>query len=182
MFYGIATFAQTKVLTTDGKMFMASTVETTDDAVNITVANEKQTIPKLNVLVIVPNGKPGYTYRVKNGKKLAIKKKFIHNDYSGTDKPRIFAYKYFGSPSNVSQLYVLNSDSSMTEEQFASIFNAQQKQLKTNNIVSLSLAIFAFILGAASLSNTANSLSYNSLDFIESTLPYLESTSLIFYV
>lgn len=137
------TFAQTKVLTTDGKMYMASAVETTSDEITITVENQKQTIPKLNVLAIVPDGKPGFTYRAKNGKKLVIKKKFILNDYTGTDKPRIFAYKYMGSPANVGQLYVLNSDGSMTEEQFASIFDAQQKKLKTNNIVGIGLASFA---------------------------------------
>jgi len=164
MFCSFLTFAQTKVLTTDGKMFMASAVETASDEITISVDNQKQTIPKLNVLVIVPEGKPGFTYRTKNGKKMAIKKKFIHNDYAGTDKPRIFAYKYMGSSANVGQLYVLNADESMNEEQFASIFEAQQKKLKTNNIVAIGAASFALLVGIASLTqansdlNNANNL------------------------
>lgn len=152
----ILTFSQTKVLTTDGKTFIVSALELQDDAINITSGDKKQTIQKLNVLAIVPDGKPAYTFRMKNGKKMMIKSKFIHNNYTGTDKPRIFAYKYLGNPAEVSQLYVLNSDSSMTEEQFASVFHAQQKKLKSNNILALGLATLGLLIAIGSFTSTMN--------------------------
>jgi len=52
----------------------------------------------------------------------------------------------------------------MNEEQFASIFEAQQKKLKTNNIVAIGAASFALLVGIASLTqansdlNNANNL------------------------
>lgn len=154
VFCSILTFSQNKIITTDGKTLIASAIEINDDAINITVDKEKQTIQKLNVLAIVPEGKPAYTFRMKNGKKMIIKGKFIHNNYTGTDKPRIFAYKYLGHPTEVSQLYVLNSDSSMTEEQFASVFNAQQKKLKSNNFIALGLATLGLVIAIGSFSST----------------------------
>lgn len=151
-------FAQTKVLTTDGKTINSSSFQINDDNITTNYNGEMQTILKNNVLAVIPEGKTPYTFRLKNGKKMNVKKKFFHNAYTGPDKPRFFAYKYLGSPANVGQLYVLNSDGSMTEEQFTSVFKQQQKKLKTNNIVSISAASVALLVGIASLSMTANGL------------------------
>ncbi len=152
------TYAQTKVLTIDGKTLMASVVEIKDESIVATIEGKNQNILKNNVLAIIPNGKSAYTFKIKNDKKLILKRKDMHNNYLGADKPRMYAYKYQGSPSNISQLYTLNGDSSMNEEQFKNIFNEQQKKFKTRNIVSMSLAVLVFLIGFASMTSALGDL------------------------
>lgn len=158
-------FAQTKVLTTGGRTFTTPNVAISDESISFAADGKNQTILKNNVLAVVPEGKSAYTFRVKNGKKQTIKKKDMHNNYTGSDKPRMFAYKYMGTESNVSKLYVLNADASMNQDQFKNIFNEQQKKFKTRNVVAIGAAVLALGVGAASLasankdaSNLQNSL------------------------
>jgi len=145
-------------LTTDGKTFTTSNVAVADESITFSSSGKNQSILKNNVLAVVPEGKKAYTFRIKNGKKQTIKKKDMHSNYTGTDKPRMYAYKYMGTESNVSKLHVLNADSSMNEEQFKGIFNEQQKKLKTRNFVGIGLAVLALGLGAASLVSANNDL------------------------
>lgn len=153
-----ATFAQNKILTTDGKTLNAASVEINKTNITANVNGDNQTISKSDILAVVPDGKKGFTFRAKNGKKMPIKNKFIHFDFSGTDRPRIYAYKYLGTNAKVNQLYVLNSDGSMTEEQFASIYHAQQKRLKTNNVVSITSAAVILLVGYASMTYSKKNL------------------------
>lgn len=175
--------AQTKVLTTDGKTLNTTSIKSTDNSVILTSAGENKTLSKADILAVVPENGRSYTFKIKNGKKLKIKSKDIYNNYEGADRPRIFAYKYLGSDPNAGQLYVLNSDSELSEVQFKSLFNEQQKKLKTRGIVSMGLAVVALILGAASLSSSlsqANALSYNSPGLFNSGLSTLDVTAMIF--
>lgn len=171
----VVLLAQTKVLTTDGKVLMASSIELTNENVLVSVDDVSQTIAKSNVLAVIPKGNKAYTFRIKNNKKLTIKKGDIYNNYEGADKPRIFAYKYLGSKSNIGQLYTLNGDNSLNEEQFKNIYNEQQQKFKTRNTLSLLLAVGALLLGAISLSNSmksANSVSSYSLNMGNIAYPF----------
>lgn len=139
-------FAQTKVLTTDGKMFMASAVETSKESVTLTMAGENQSFQKSDILVVVPDGKKGFTYRTKNGQKLKIRNRYINNSYQGTDIPKIYAYKNLGGKPDIQQMYVKHGDTSLSFEEFNKIYKKQQQKIKTGNIVSISLSAFILLI------------------------------------
>ena len=146
LFCSIQSFAQTKVITTDGRTLNVTSVQTNDNNIVTTVAGENQTISKSNVLVVVPEGKKGYTYRAQNGKKLKIRKRDINNNYQGKDIPRIYAYKYLGTQGDIHKIYITNSDTSLSFEEFKTIFNKQQKKLRTGNIVSIGTSVFILLI------------------------------------
>jgi hypothetical protein len=146
MFYGIATFAQTKVLTTDGETLIASAIETNKWDIDLTINGETQNILKSNVFAVVPPGKKSFTYTIKKGKKWMLRKKDVRNNYQGTDRPRIYVYKYFGTKTDPEQIYVDNSESGVTLEEFTRIYKEQQQKIKMGNIAALgSCAIVVLI-------------------------------------
>jgi hypothetical protein len=146
MFYGIATFAQTKVLTTDGKMFIASAIEITKKSITLDIDGKNRTFPKSDVLVVVPEGKNGFTYRTKNGQKLKIRKRDIHNSYAGTDIPRIYAYKHLGGKPDIKQIYIKHGDTSSSFDEFKTILKKQQQKIKTGNIVGISCCALMLLI------------------------------------
>ena len=137
LFCSTLSFAQTKVLTTDGRALVATSVQTNSNNIVATVAGENQTISKSNVLVVVPEGKKGYTFRIKNGKKLKLLKRDIHNNFQGTDIPRMYGYKYLGAKGDFEQIYITNSDTSIPFEEFKTIFKKQQKKIRSRTIGSV---------------------------------------------
>jgi len=146
LFCSTLSLAQTKVLTTDGRALLATSVQANNNNIVATVAGENQTILKSNVLVVVPEGKKGYTFRIKNGQKLKIRKRDINNNYQGKDIPRIYAYKYLGIRGDVNKIYSTNSDTSLSFEEFKTIFNKQQQKMRTGNIVSVSASAFILLI------------------------------------
>ena len=152
-------FGQYNVLLVKGKAVTASAVEVGDESVMLKTATGEQTINKADVLCVIPDSGKSFTFRMKNDKKMKILKKDMENEYKGADIARLFAYKYYKSQTDIGQLYALNSDHNLTEEEFRSAFEKQQKKFKKRTIVSASLAGFVFIIGTASFISTMNEAS-----------------------
>ena len=162
-------YAQNKVLLTNGTSLNSNSIVVEKESVKLDIDGEPQSFGKNEILCIVPEGKTGYTFSARNNKKMKIKKKDIYYDYEGTDIARLFGYKYFKTPFDIAQLYRLNMNNTLSEEEFKNIFNAQQKTLKSRSTISLVAAGAALLIGLSSLLITmkdVNSLSYNNLNML----------------
>lgn len=176
-FLSFQSYAQNKVLLTDGTSLRPNSIEVEKESVILNIEGERQSISKEKILCVIPEGKTGYTFHQRKNKKLKIKKKDIYYNYEGTDVPRLFAYKYFKTSFDTAQLYRLNPNNTLPEEEFNKVFNQQQKTLNSRLTVSYVAAGVAFLVGLGSFLATmrdVNSLSYNNLDTIAPDILDLE--------
>lgn len=121
------------------------------ESVKLNIDGKAKSITKAEILCIIPEGKTGYTFWEKNkNKKMKIKKKDIFYNYEDTDIPRIFAYKYLKTSYTASKLYRLNSNSSLSEADFTSIFNEQDKKLRSRLVTGYIAGGIAFAIGLSS--------------------------------
>ena len=120
--------------------------------------NEPQSIPMDDILCVIPEGKNSYTFWHKNDKKLKISKKDIRNNYKGVDRARLFAYKYYKSTYDIGQLYSINSDSSISKEEFEAVFNEQQKKIKKRGGAASGIGIGALVIALIVFINTLSKI------------------------
>lgn len=152
-------FGQYKILLAENKAVEALAIEIEDELIIVSTESGKQVVDKTDVLCVIPESGKSFTFRENNNKKMKILKRDIENGYQGTDRARIFAYKYYKSGADIGKLYLLNSDDDLTEEEFKSAYNKQRKQFKKRTIISASLAGFAFVIGATTFISTINEAS-----------------------
>lgn len=177
LFSTLLAFGQNKVLLVNGESLDATTFKSETESVSVTVNSETKTIPKSEILCIIPAGKKGYTFSLKNNKKLKILGRDISNNYKGADKARIFAYKYHRSTANVGELYKLNSDSNLSEEEFRIIFNTMQRKIKSRGTTGLIISIVALAIVIPVFISTlsdAQAVSYNNIDDTDIKIPIID--------
>ncbi len=137
VFCNVLSYGQFTVLLVNGKSLNSSSISIKDDPVSLVVDNESQSVSKTEILCIIPEGKKSYTFSSRNNKKVKIKKRFISNDYQGTDIARIFAFKYYKNTDDPGELYRANSASTISEEEFIYAFNKQHKKITTGKVAGI---------------------------------------------
>ena len=151
MFCNVFSFGQYKVLLENGKSIDVSSLHIVNERVALSTG---QMIDKSDILCIIPEEGRSYTFLKKNDKKTKIQKRDIKNEYQGTDKAKIFAYKYSGVEQNVGQLYVLNSDNSLTEDEFKLAFTQQQGKITIRKVVLFAIVVPIFLYSLINFTGT----------------------------
>ncbi|MCD4697831.1 MAG: hypothetical protein K8S16_16520 [Bacteroidales bacterium] len=163
----ILLFGQSKLLLENGSFVIFTHISIDSEQVKVNVNGETRLFSKTDILCIIPERGKSYTFRKKNNIKFKIAPKDIKNNYNGADIPRLFAYKYYKSNTDVSEVYKLFQDTKLSLFNFESYYNAQQQKIRSRattatvlSVVLLAIAVGGFIRTL----NTANSLSYNHID------------------
>ncbi len=178
MFASILSIGQNNVLLVNGNSLNASSVKIETGSVALIVGGESRSIPKTDILCIIPAGKKGYTFLQKNNKKVKILKRDITNNYQGKDIARLFAYKYYKMKTDVTQIYDLNLHKDLTVAEFESAFSRQQQKIRSRATTSTILSTVLLIIVVAELVSTigqANSLSYINLEEMIPAKPLLKT-------
>lgn len=146
----------------NGIVLNSSSIDIDDETVQLEINGSQQNLPVSEVLCLIPDGKPAYTFLIKNNKKFKINPKDIVNNYEGPDLVRLAAYKYYGSDVNIQQIYLDFPDKSISQTDFESLYNEQKKIIRDrvtrSTISSASAASVALIIGASSFLSTMNDL------------------------
>jgi hypothetical protein len=181
LFSSVLLFGQNKVMLTNGTIYNSSSIDINKETVQLNIEGESKSVDKNEILYIIPEGKAGYTIWAKNNKKMKINKKDIYFDYEGTDIARIFCYKYYQTPYDIDQLYSLNPNNKLLKEDFANVFNEQQKTLKKRGTVGWIVSGVVLLIGLGAFvgaMNDLNSISYNNLDMpdnLDLNVTYLDT-------
>ncbi len=165
MFASILSIGQNNVLLVNGNSLNASSVKIETGSVALIVGGESRSIPKTDILCIIPAGKKGYTFLQKNNKKVKILKRDITNNYQGKDIARLFAYKYYKMKTDVTQIYDLNLHKDLTVAEFESAYSRQQQKIRSRATTSTILSVVVMILSVSIIVSTLND--YNSLSYID---------------
>lgn len=148
--FSVLSYGQNKILMVNGESTNASSIDGRStkkgSTINLVVDGENKSIPKNNILCVIPDGKKGYTFYSRNNVRTKIPKKDIKNNYQGTDIPNLYAHKYFKSKSDVEKLYKLNSGISLTFDEFENAYYAQEQKLRTRNTINKTASTISTIL------------------------------------
>jgi len=142
----LISLGQNKVLLTNGQTFNSIDIKSGKSSVDLSNDSIKQTIQKKDILCVIPEKGKCFTYKMKNSKTLKLARKFATQNTQGVERARLFARKYYGTKANISELYLLNGDKSISEADFTKEYKKTQSRITTSNV----LAIGAFIIGLSS--------------------------------
>lgn len=179
----ILSFGQNKVLLENGSSMSFSHMSFDRDLINIDVNGERRSINKTDILCIIPEKGKSYTFRKTNNMKFKIAKKDIKADYQGADIARIFAYKYYKSKTEASELYKLYSGINITQFDFESYYHAQQQKIRSRATTSTVIAVVILAISVGNLIRVlgeVNSLSYNHMECPEMNSPKVDNNMVWF--
>ncbi|MEZ5195454.1 MAG: hypothetical protein R2764_03370 [Bacteroidales bacterium] len=143
-------FGQNKIMMVNGETTNASSIDGRStkkgSTISLVVDGENKSIPKNNILCVIPEGKKGFTFSSRNNVKANIPKKDIKNNYQGTDIPHLYAHKYFKSKLGVEDLYKLNPGMNLSFDDFESAYYEQEQRLRTRNTINKTVSTVSTIL------------------------------------
>lgn len=146
-------FGQNKIIMVNGETTNASSIDGRStkkgSTISLVVDGENKSIPKNNILCVIPEGKKGFTFSSRNNVKSKIPQKDIKNNFQGTDIPHLYAHKYFKSKLGVEDLYKLNPGINLTFNDFESAYYEQQQKLRTRNTINKTVSTVSSILVVA---------------------------------
>jgi hypothetical protein len=157
-------FGQNKVLLEDGSSMSYSQISISSDLVKISVNGETKSLNKTDILCIIPEKGKSFTFRKTNNMKFKIAKKDLKNDFEGSDIPRLFAYKYYKSNTDVNTLYNLFQDTKLSQIDFEGYYKTQQQKIRSRATTGTVIGVVILAIAVGGLIrtiSTANSLSYN---------------------
>jgi len=172
LFLSTYCLSQNTIKLINGESVSASSIEYSKNS-DICKLNGSEDIAKDQILCIIPDGKAAFTFHHKKNRKYKIAKRDIENNYNDKDLAKVYAYKYYKSEKSINELFNLNPNNSLSEEEFTELFNKQHKKIKGRTTTTITLCIVAFVVGLGSLlssledKDTLDGYSHiNNFDFI----------------
>jgi hypothetical protein len=156
MLFNVFIYGQVRICLTNGQSINNVKMEIGQNAAVLIKDSLPKTIAMKDILYIIGGDGNCYTYKIKNDRKMKIRKSLICDNYLGTDRARIFAAKYDGTRPDVKELYILNSDENISEADFTKAFTAQQKKYSRAKGIAFSsfiLSLGAFIAALSQLNS-----------------------------
>lgn len=156
----------------EGEPLLYSEMDIQKATVVLRWSGKTTNVEKSNILCVIPeNKKSGYTFMVRNNKKMMFGRKFIQNNYQGEDVVKMLAAKHYKSDVAAELVHQQHPVEGVSREGFIALFNETQKKITSSTIVSLTLASVALILGIVSLMSTLNEMQMYSQIDLDSSAP-----------
>jgi len=160
----LLSYGQNKVLLENGNSVVYSAISIENERVKVYVNGETQFFKKADILCIVPKKGKSYSFREKDNRKTKISKKDIKHDYQGSDIPRLFAYKYYKSKTDVNTLYNKYQNITLSQFDFEGYYKTQQKKIRSRATTGTIIGVVILAISVGGLIRTisnANEVSYN---------------------
>ena len=167
----VLSFGQNKLILENGNSMVYSSISLANDEVKVEVNGEIKTLNKSDILCIVPNKGKSYTFRKKDNRKIKIAKKDIKHDYDGSDIPRLFAYKYFKSKTDVNTLYNKYQNIKLSQFDFEGYYKTQQRRIRARATTGTVIAVVVLVISVGSLIRTIGNVNAVSYNYPEKLIP-----------
>ncbi len=111
MIFFLISFGQNKILLTNGQTLDYLNIKAGNSSVVLSNDSLEQSVEKTDILCAIPVQGKCFTYKIKNNRMLKLRRKFVNINSHGIGRARLFATKYFGAKTSISDLYILKGTS-----------------------------------------------------------------------
>jgi hypothetical protein len=143
---------QNTILLTKNQSLSYDNIRIDKDSIIIKDNSSIQPVDKKDILCLIPAQGKCFTYKIGNNKTIKITRKFVLNNSEGIGRARLYACKYKGTNPNLSELYQLNADNSITEIEFTNAFKEQRQKMNMANGCAVGSFILSLTLFITTLS------------------------------